>query len=81
MAELIVDLVAKGGPYAVIAFLLWDRERVLKTLGEALVDARELRERRADDLVQMVTDYQDNANAQRSALERLTAAVRGVRDE
>lgn len=55
-----------------------ERNRLLGRLDEALVDARGLRERRADDLAESVRDYQAHTLALREALDRLTASVRGV---
>ena len=59
-------------------WLVRDRERILVELSLALADAKELRGRRADDLVQSIRDYQEHAAANRTALERLIAAVRGL---
>jgi len=63
-----------------MGWLSKDRERILAELRTALADATSVRERRAEDLAESVTDYQEHAAAHRMALERLTAAVRGTGD-
>lgn len=77
MADLILDLVTKGGPYSIIAYLLWDRERLLRSVEEALDDAKGLREQRAQDLQRGTEKYLELAYATRDVLRDVVEGLRG----
>lgn len=76
-----VCAVLLAGIVTMYRFMIKRIERLEALLEDAQVDNRELRNRRTDDLVDMVRDYKDSALANRLALERLTVAIQGVSRE